>query len=225
MKQRNKTSSTSTFPWKEVLAFTGVLLAAYFGYLGIRSQIEIPIQATQTAEARIINTATGATASTPTFTPGPALVTAASSPPVITECKNDNLINCSIPIPVFVPTESISIATLISNSLVIDFSNNSRNTSAVALQFTPPLDVKGFNFLEISGTSTQPFKFLIEYKIREGEKVNVVKISTHQSFSATPTVLTAKIPIAYEGLIDEIGINFFEKGQASNVVIESIRLK
>ena len=117
------------------------------------------------------------------------------------------------------------IGAQISNSLVIDFSNNSRNTSAVALQFTPALDVKGFNFLEISGTSTQPFKFLIEYKIREGEKVNVVKISTHQSFSATPTVLTAKIPIAYEGLIDEIGINFFEKGQASNVVIESIRLK
>jgi len=53
MSQNDKTSSTSVFPWKEFLAFLGVILAAYIGYLGIRSQIEIPIQATQTAEARL----------------------------------------------------------------------------------------------------------------------------------------------------------------------------
>jgi hypothetical protein len=52
MGQNEKTSS-STFPWKEILAFLGVIIAAYIGYLGIRSQIEIPIQATQTAEAKL----------------------------------------------------------------------------------------------------------------------------------------------------------------------------
>lgn len=53
MGQNDKTSSVSTFPWKEFLAFLGVILAAYIGYLGIRSQIEIPIKATQTAEAKL----------------------------------------------------------------------------------------------------------------------------------------------------------------------------
>jgi hypothetical protein len=53
MGQSDKTSSTSAFPWKEFLAFLGVILAAYIGYLGIRSQIEIPIKATQTAEAKL----------------------------------------------------------------------------------------------------------------------------------------------------------------------------
>ncbi len=53
MSQRSKASSKSEFPWKEILSFLGVVLVAYFGYLGIRSQNEIPIQATQTAEARL----------------------------------------------------------------------------------------------------------------------------------------------------------------------------
>lgn len=53
MSQSDKTSSTGGFPWKEILVFLGVLITAYFGYLGIRSQIEIPIHATQTAEARL----------------------------------------------------------------------------------------------------------------------------------------------------------------------------
>ena len=52
MGQRKQTSSTTSFPWKEFLTFLGAVLVAYFGYLGIRSQIEIPIKATQTAEAR-----------------------------------------------------------------------------------------------------------------------------------------------------------------------------
>ena len=53
MSQSDKTSSTGGFPWKEFLVLLGVLITAYFGYLGIRSQIEIPIHATQTAEARL----------------------------------------------------------------------------------------------------------------------------------------------------------------------------
>ena len=51
MSQNDKPSAKS-FPWKEVLTFLGVAITAYLGYLGVRSTIEIPIQATQTAEAR-----------------------------------------------------------------------------------------------------------------------------------------------------------------------------
>ncbi len=148
-----------------------------------------------------------------------------SNTPTPSECKLNNLINCSVPIPVFVPTDSNSAATFISDSLVVDFNNNPRNTSGVVFQFTPPLDVKGFNFLEISGTSTQAFTFLIEYKVRVGNQLNVVVTSTHQSFSAISTTFTVKIPISYGGSIDELAINFFEKGQSSTFVIESIRLK
>jgi hypothetical protein len=50
--RRNKKASSSSFPWKEFLTFLGVIIAAYFGYLGMRSQAEIPIKATQTAEAK-----------------------------------------------------------------------------------------------------------------------------------------------------------------------------
>lgn len=52
MSQNDKAASNRTFPWKEVLTFLGVVIAAYLSYLGVRSTIEIPIQATQTAEAR-----------------------------------------------------------------------------------------------------------------------------------------------------------------------------
>ncbi len=49
MSQNDKQSSKD-LPWKEILAFLGTVLVAYLGYLGIRSQIEIPIQYTQTAQ-------------------------------------------------------------------------------------------------------------------------------------------------------------------------------
>ena len=44
---------TNSFPWKEIIGFLGVILAAYIGYLGALAQIEIPIQATQTAVSQI----------------------------------------------------------------------------------------------------------------------------------------------------------------------------
>lgn len=50
---QNDKSTSGTFLWKEILSFLGVVLAAYIGYLGIRSQTELPIQATQAAEARL----------------------------------------------------------------------------------------------------------------------------------------------------------------------------
>ena len=53
MSQPEKSSSASSIPWKELLSFMGVVVVAYLGYLGIRSQTEIPLQATQTAEAKL----------------------------------------------------------------------------------------------------------------------------------------------------------------------------
>jgi hypothetical protein len=40
-----------SFPWGILLGFLGTVLVAYLGYLGTRSQFELPIQATQTAAA------------------------------------------------------------------------------------------------------------------------------------------------------------------------------
>ncbi len=212
-----------------------LIIVALFALIGVIIQsntskeiAKIPFSATQTAEASkilIADTPTATVTSMPTFTPEPTLTITASNTPTLAECKLNNLINRSTPIPVFVPPDSISTATFISDSLVVDFNNNPRNTSGVAFKFTSPLDVKGFNFLEISGTSTQTFTFLIEYKIHVGGNLKVVVTSTRQSFSATSTTLTVKIPIAYGGSIDELAINFFEKGEFSTFVIESLCLK
>ena len=57
MGENKKEPSGKMFPWKEFLTFLGLALTAYFGYLGIRSGIEIPIHATQTAEAILALTA------------------------------------------------------------------------------------------------------------------------------------------------------------------------
>jgi len=50
--QQNRNSEQGSFPMKETLTFIGVIITAYIGYLGIRSQTEIPIRATQTKEAK-----------------------------------------------------------------------------------------------------------------------------------------------------------------------------
>jgi len=141
------------------------------------------------------------------------------------ECKLNNLLSGSVPVPVYVPNDSSSTATVISGTLVVDFNNNPRNGSGIALQFAPSLDVNGCRYLEISGTSTQAFEFLIEYKVRVGNQLNIVTTSTHQSFPATGTTLTITLPIAYDRSIDEVVVNFFKIGQSSQFVIESIQPK
>jgi carbohydrate binding protein with CBM4/9 domain len=68
-KQEN--DKTNTVPWKEILGLISAVLVACLTYLGIRSQIEIPIQATETADARLTQLATGTayqTSSIPTET-------------------------------------------------------------------------------------------------------------------------------------------------------------
>lgn len=78
MGQRDKSSPTNMFPWKEILAFLGVVFTAYIGYLGIRSQNEIPIQATQTAEASHNDLIPSPPLSTVAWTETSLAVTAAS---------------------------------------------------------------------------------------------------------------------------------------------------
>lgn len=80
MGQSDKSSSTNTFPWKEILAFLGTVLVAYFGYLGARSQIEIPIHATQTAEAKLTSVAQKTPESTSAVQPPSISITATLIP-------------------------------------------------------------------------------------------------------------------------------------------------
>ena len=51
---RKRKTISMPFSWKELFPFLGVIIVAYFGYLGIRTQTETPIQATQTAEAKLV---------------------------------------------------------------------------------------------------------------------------------------------------------------------------
>ena len=149
----------------------------------------------------------------PRPSPAPTLVT--------TECRLSNLLDCSVPVPIYIPGESLSTASRTSGKLTVDFINK-QNLSGVAFQFAPSLDVRDVKYLELTGTSSQAFTFLVEYKV--GQPPGIVSKSADQSFPATVDRITIKIPMAYAGSIDEIAINCFGKGQASRLVIESIRL-
>lgn len=72
MSDHESKKTKSNFPWKEVLAFLGVIIAAYIGFLGVRSQAEIPIQATQTAEAKFTSEAQTSIVLTPSTTITPS---------------------------------------------------------------------------------------------------------------------------------------------------------
>jgi hypothetical protein len=135
----------------------------------------------------------------------------------------NNLITCSDRVPIFTKGRSRLTATMISNALIVDF-NNDRTWSGVALKFTPALDVREFSRLDISGIATQPFTFRIECKVRVGSELKIVTSSSFQSFPATMLVSTIPIPLRYSGTVDEITLMFYERGEASHVTIESIRL-
>ena len=77
MSQNEK--STHNLPWKEFFGTLGIVLVAYIGYLGNRSQTEIPIQASQTAEAKL--TLTAKTNVTPDAIELPTVTSIATSAP------------------------------------------------------------------------------------------------------------------------------------------------
>jgi hypothetical protein len=137
------------------------------------------------------------------------------------ECRFNNLLNCSTHIAF--PEENISAANLIDRKLFLNFRNHQIG-SGLAFRFKPPLNVQGFNSLELRSTSTRGFTFLVEYKVKEGDQLKIVTISEHQSFPATAIAMTFPIAITYDGEIDEIVINFFDIGESSELVIDSFRL-
>ena len=63
---KKKKLTPTTLPWKEILSFLGIIVGAYLTFKGIQYQIDAPIRATQTAEARFIQSAL-----TGTLTPSP----------------------------------------------------------------------------------------------------------------------------------------------------------
>jgi hypothetical protein len=80
-----KPSAWASIPWKEILGTLATIAVGYFGYLGVRSQIDIPIHATETAEAKVTPpTATLpiAASSTPVSPTSTAFVTTTPVPTV-----------------------------------------------------------------------------------------------------------------------------------------------
>jgi len=124
----------------------------------------------------------------------------------------------------YVPEESRLDISFTSDGLRVDF-DNYMNGSGVAFQFSPALDVREFVRLELSGTSTQTFTFLVEYKVLEDNELRVVTSSSPQSFHSTSETQAVKIPMQYDGWVNEIVINFPIVGESAVLTIESIRLK
>ena len=152
--------------------------------------------------------------------PTPSLTSTNTPTPI--ECRLNNLINCSVAVPIS-EGEGRLTAIIASGNLEIDFSNG-QGFSGVAFQFTPALEVREFTHLDISGTATQDFKLKIEYKVLVGIQPTVVISSSSQSFPAAMQVSTIQIPLRYDGTVDEIALMFYVTGEASQVAIESIRL-
>lgn len=179
-----------------------------------------------------ISTLTNTTS--PTETPVPPILASTSAPsPIPTdtptpsftptpECRFNNLLDCSTRVPF--PEGNFYAANLINGKLFLNF-NNQQIGSGLAFQFKPPLNVQGFISLELISTSTQGFTFEVEYKADKGSGLNKVETSAPQFFPIASNLITFSIPITYDGEIDEIVINFFEVGESSNLIIDSIRLK
>jgi SdrD B-like domain len=138
---------------------------------------------------------------------------------------SDDLISCSVKrVNIFAPGKSSLTVVTAPGGLVISFSND-QTGSGLAFMFAPPLNVQGFRHLEITGTSVETCTFVIEYKIRSDDKLTTVTTSDFETFDgAAAATQKFRIPMAYNGEIDEMVINFYNIGEASTVVIESIQL-
>jgi hypothetical protein len=92
------------------------------------------------------------------------------------------------------------------------------------LQFGTPLDVRGCKSIGLTATSSAGNSFIVEYKIRTAGGLTIVQTSTQQTFPSTLQTKTVDVPIRYNGLVDEIVLNFNIVGESSELVIESIRV-
>jgi hypothetical protein len=137
-----------------------------------------------------------------------------------------NLLGCSNPVPVFIPNSSTCTAAFTAQDLVVTFNNNV-TTSGIAFVFSPALGTREARFVELRATSTYSFVFVVEYKVRGANGLNIVKTSRRTVFPATSTTRSraVRIPMRYVGAVDEIVINFIRVGQTSSLVINSLQLK
>lgn len=150
--------------------------------------------------------------------------------PVITkpasrQCNYENLLTVSNdPIPVYVPGESRSHICPEPNGWSIDFSNENNGT-ALAFTFQKSLDVRDCNQLEITGVSTNPIHFIVEYKAKldNGNPV-IMAQSPRKFFRGGLSPQSVKVPLSYDGTVNEIVINFVRIGEKSKFTIESLRL-
>lgn len=132
-------------------------------------------------------------------------------------CDN-NLLNCGHPVPINEPSSSV---THVGNSVEVNF-NNMGMGSGVAFQLVPAQDVRDFPRVQIEGKSSQPFNFEVEYKRKSGNELQKVATSARRLFPAGENVV--KVPLAYDGAIDEVALNFYVANEYSTLRIDSIRL-
>jgi hypothetical protein len=143
--------------------------------------------------------------------------------PTPPDCRLENLINCSAFVPISKGNGQIT-ASIASGNLEIKFSNGQGYTGVV-FQFTSALDVRRFTHVDISGTATQDFKLIIEYKVHEDSTARVVKSSEFHLFPAAVEASTIRIPLTFAGKVDEIALMFYVPDEASHVIVESVSLK
>lgn len=154
-------------------------------------------------------------------------ISSTESPPLVAaigldiSCHLDNLIACGNLVPVYVPGESEAAATPDgAGSLQVVF-RNPQQGSGLALQFAPALPVSDFTHLRLVASTDQPLGFAVEYK--QGPNLEVVRRSADQRLERGAQVLD--IPIAYDGLIDELVLVFPTVGESARLTIESLTLR
>jgi hypothetical protein len=204
-----------------------LIVVALIGLIGVLFSPIIGEWAEEFFKPTPTNTPTPTSTSTPTPTPP----TPTSTPtrthtltPSLTptpECWNSILLNYS---DLGGIGESVTFP-LTSEGLRVDISND-ENGSGVWFKFSPALDVRGFTRLELSGTSDQALTFLVEYKVLDAEnQPEIVRTSSQQSFSGNYLPQPIKIPLQYDGTINELVINIPIEDEASLLIINSICFK
>jgi hypothetical protein len=134
-----------------------------------------------------------------------------------------NLISCSSPVAIQVPNQSKSLVTLVQPEGVRVSFTNSQNGSGVAFKLREALPVGDFNRAKIVGSSTQPFSFIVEYKV--GGREQPVETSGLPEPFPSGSLKTVIVPIFYSGSVDEVVLNFPEPGYSSDFFIKSISLE
>jgi hypothetical protein len=138
-------------------------------------------------------------------------------------CEHDDLLRFGVPVSVFIQGQSRASVAPFTGGIVVQFGNDSAG-SGVAIQFGNLLDLQGCKFLDFTATSSKEFNFLVEYKIRTGNGLVIVQTSSQQTFPSTFQTKSLRIPLTYNGAVDEVVFNFNKIGEASELVIESIQV-